>query len=108
MCVVVALFQYHYTLYVKLVQFLTDVPEEIGAEVELEKQLDINQVLPANTDFAYYQGSFTTPPCTEGVQWLVCLDRMKASPAQIEVLKNIEGENNRPTQAVNRREVEKF
>ena len=35
-------------------------------------------------DFYQYDGSLTTPPCTEGIRWLVVKDVQSLSPAQLE------------------------
>jgi len=38
-----------------------------------------------------YSGSFTTPPCTESVQWIVLRDTLKVTPTQIKQIQNISG-----------------
>lgn len=61
-------------------------------------------LLPADRDYLRYSGSLTTPPCSEGVRWLVMKRPMTASPAQIDALSAALGfANNRPTQPVNAR-----
>jgi len=36
-------------------------------------------------------GSFTTPPCTEIVQWIVLRDAVKLTPIQIEQIEDFSG-----------------
>lgn len=60
-------------------------------------------LLPANLAVYRYEGSLTTPPCTEGVRWHVAIDRVTASAAQIAALHAIMGDNARPTQPLHGR-----
>ncbi|KAF6251165.1 hypothetical protein COO60DRAFT_1645359 [Scenedesmus sp. NREL 46B-D3] len=46
------------------------------------RQLDLQQLLPANTTYMAYGGSLTTPPCSEGVTWLVLLNSQALSVRQ--------------------------
>ncbi|KAM7099952.1 carbonic anhydrase 6 [Molossus nigricans] len=51
--------------------------------------LDIQDMLPENLRYYYsYQGSLTTPPCTENVQWFLLADSVLLSKAQIWKLEN--------------------
>ncbi len=53
-----------------------------------------------------YNGSLTTPPCTEGVRWIVMKQPMTVSKQQIEQFTTALGfANNRPVQPVNARPV---
>ena len=55
-----------------------------------------------------YNGSMTTPPCTEGVRWFILKQALTLSVAQQQQFKNvIKQANNRPTQALNARVVTK-
>jgi len=54
-----------------------------------------------HTNYYYYNGSLTTPPCTEGVQWMILADPIFASVDQIFSLERWEGINNRPIQPFN-------
>lgn len=46
-----------------------------------------DQLLPENRDYYYYEGSFTTPPCTEIVEWFVLKDTITIPSAYVEQLR---------------------
>lgn len=50
-----------------------------------------------------YGGSLTTPPCNEGVQWVVRSAPMQLSAAQLERIRGLTGPNARPLQPLGRR-----
>lgn len=65
---------------------------------------DPASLLPHQRDMFKYEGSLTTPPCTEGVAWHVMTEPITMSKAQIEALKShIHEANNRPLQPSNGR-----
>lgn len=59
---------------------------------------DPARLLPANLAVYRYDGSLTTPPCTEGVRWHVATHRVTASAGQIAAIHAIIGDNARPIQ----------
>jgi carbonic anhydrase len=59
---------------------------------------DPAKLLPANLGVWRYEGSLTTPPCTEGVRWHVARQTVKAGSGQIAALHAIIGDNARPIQ----------
>ena len=63
-------------------------------------------LLPATRDYYRYEGSLTTPPCSEGVHWLVLRQPVFASAEQIRRLTKVLGHpNNRPVQPIGTRVV---
>lgn len=56
--------------------------------------------------YYYYKGSLTTPPYTETVNWLILRDIVNASPEQIRIINDLEGNNARHVQAMFEREIE--
>jgi carbonic anhydrase len=65
--------------------------------------VDANQLLPAQRTYWRYNGSLTTPPCSEGVKWLVMNTPVEVSDAQIAAFTNIFKNDERPIQAFNAR-----
>lgn len=64
------------------------------------------ELLPqSNSSFYYYEGSLTTPPCSEGVKWVIQKDPVTVSKTQIEKFRKIMYGNNRPVQPINERNV---
>lgn len=63
-------------------------------------------LLPENHDYYRFNGSLTTPPCSEGVTWVVMKTADEASMAQIQTfLANLHHTNNRPVQPLNARVI---
>jgi len=89
-----------------LTPFWSRLPKSAGPPVDLGKGgVDIRQILPARLDVYRYAGSLTTPPCSEGVNWLVLKEHSTASSAQIEAFRALMRHDNRPVQPVNGRAV---
>ena len=65
--------------------------------------LDPNGFLPAGRDFLRYEGSLTTPPCSETVDWVVLSDPITVSQAQIDTFERLHPGNTRPIQPLYRR-----
>ncbi|HEX7982332.1 MAG TPA: carbonic anhydrase family protein [Duganella sp.] len=60
--------------------------------------LDPMELLPARRDYFTFMGSMTTPPCQEGVLWLVMKEPVQASPAQMALFSRLYPLNSRPIQ----------
>jgi carbonic anhydrase len=60
---------------------------------------------PGNLEYAFFNGSLTTPPCSEGVRWFVFKNTQTVSGAQVDQFTSVIGVNNRPVQPVNARPV---
>lgn len=68
--------------------------------------IDYNELITDRGDYFLYNGSLTTPPCTEGVRWFVIKQPIIASPDQIQHYHDLLGfDNNRPIQEDNSRLV---
>jgi carbonic anhydrase len=82
------------------------MPPTKGDTSKLAARLNVVQLLRANKDYYRFNGSLTTPPCTEGVRWLVMKSVATVSESQVEQFAKAVGHpNNRPLQAVNARPV---
>ncbi len=81
------------------------IPASVGKEHAATVAFDPNAFLPADRVHFHYDGSLTTPPCTEGVTWLVMRTPIDVGPAQIAAFRAIEGENARALQERNGRMV---
>ena len=62
-------------------------------------------LLPSRKRAYRYDGSLTTPPCSEGVKWFVLTTPIEMSETQIATFKSIMSGNNRPVQPLNGRKL---
>lgn len=67
--------------------------------------VDPLQLMPMQKDFFAYPGSLTTPPCTEGVSWIVFANPITVSPQQIVLVRRAVGVSARSIQPLNKRGV---
>lgn len=81
---------------------LDAAPHEPGKTAEAERRVNPRALLPAGGYFRY-EGSLTTPPCSESVDWIVMSKPISASAQQIKAFSNFYPMNARPVQALNRR-----
>ena len=66
--------------------------------------VDLNDLILDREDYFFYNGSLTTPPCTEGVLWIVFKQPIIVSAEQIQHYHDLLGfDNNRPIQPHNSR-----
>ena len=80
--------------------------EQQGIEKVAGEMINASDFLPKETAYYHYQGSLTTPPCSENVSWNVMKKPLKASKQQIEQFMNLYPMNARPIQEHNERIVE--
>lgn len=82
------------------------MPKKAGDKNALSPAIHVDTLLPSDRDYYRFNGSLTTPPCSEGVRWLVMKQPMTASAEQIKAFEHVmHHPNNRPIQAVNARPV---
>lgn len=83
---------------------LSAIPVEEGATVTPEG-VTINAIdfLPSQRTTYRYNGSLTTPPCSEGVTWLVMTQKIQLSAEQIGRYVALFPGSNRPVQPLNER-----
>lgn len=76
-----------------------DLPKEKEKEVDLDSvQIDVAGLLPAERGYYTYQGSLTTPPCSENVTWFVLKHPMTVSAEEIQLFSRLYQHDARPTQ----------
>lgn len=79
---------------------------QAGDKIQLAEKLDIMPLFPEGKSHFRLNGSLTTPPCSEGVNWVVFKIPVNASKAQLDAMRQMIGqENNRPVQPLNARIV---
>ena len=79
-------------------------PAVIG-EITANFILDPKQLLPIDRQHYRYQGSLTTPPCSQIVSWVVFKQKPTISAQQIAAFATVFDENARPVQKTNRRYI---
>ena len=82
-----------------------NLPLEKGEESSARVQLDPAEILPSDRRYFTYMGSLTTPPCSEGVQWVVMRQPVSMSVEQIELFARMYPMNARPVQQASGRRI---
>lgn len=89
-----------------LQHLLVQLPKDVGKPIALKSRVLPSELMPQKRTYYRFSGSLTTPPCTEGVRWVLMKAPMTASKDQIEAFKQaLQGPNNRPVQSLNGRVV---
>ncbi len=90
--------------------FLTPIFENFPAQGTESRvagtKIDSLQLLPAKHGYYSFEGSLTTPPCSEHVRWYVLKQPVQASAHQVAQFAARYPHNARPIQPLNARKVE--
>lgn len=81
-------------------------PAKQNAEKKLDKAFDPTALLPESRNVYRYEGSLTTPPCSEGVVWNVMRRTMTDSKADLTLVGLHMTPNARPVQPLGERTIE--
>ena len=76
-----------------------NLPLEKGEELAARSTINLNELLPAERSYFTYMGSLTTPPCSEGVLWMVMKQPVQISGDQIGIFARLYPMNARPIQS---------
>lgn len=84
----------------------THMPLDVADRVQLPVGLiQLGELLPQDQRYYQFFGSLTTPPCTEGVLWMILKQPMTLSRDQLRLFAQLFPNNARPIQAANNRIV---
>jgi len=79
-------------------QVWNNLPLEKHEAVPASSAIDPSDLLPPDRRYYTYMGSLTTPPCTEGVLWMVMQKPVPVSTQQIDIFSRLYPMNARPAQ----------
>lgn len=85
---------------------LAHLPQHAGETLTVAGlELDLAGLLPAGRRYWEFEGSLTTPPCSEGVRWMVLTQPVTVSADAIRNMRRLYPANARPVQPLNGRVV---
>ena len=82
------------------------LPKHAGQHYNNTAKINPANLLPAHKVYYNYTGSLTTPPCSEGVDWMLMQDPITVSAKQLNTFHTVFKHNVRPVQAVNGRVID--
>lgn len=89
-----------------LARLWRNLPHEQGHESAPEGvEVDARALLPSGLGYYAFNGSLTTPPCSEGVRWFVLKSPMSLSDDQLAVFAKLYPANARSLQPLNGRVI---
>jgi carbonic anhydrase len=85
---------------------LSHLPAQAGETLTVEgRDVDLAALLPAGRRYYEFEGSLTTPPCSENVRWMVLAEPVTVSAQAIRRFRRLYPANARPVQPLNGRIV---
>ena len=85
---------------------LENLPRKAGQTLTVaDLSLDLQSLLPKDRAYYDFEGSLTTPPCSEGVHWMVLREPVKVKPQSIQAFRSLYAFNARNVQPLQGREV---
>jgi carbonic anhydrase len=82
------------------------LPAEAGTpEPSTDLRVNATDLLPDDRTFYTYMGSLTTPPCSQGVRWLLLTTPVTISKAEADAFAKLYELNARPVQPLNQRDL---
>jgi carbonic anhydrase len=83
-----------------------NLPKQKEKETSVKASVDAAKLLPGDKGYYAFQGSLTTPPCSEEVRWFVLKTPVKIAESEIAAFGKLYPMNARPTQSRNGRSIE--
>jgi len=93
----------HSAMLEPIIAALPDGPDDERHLEDLD--LDMSELRPLPQRYYRYEGSLTTPPCSEAVQWLVMVDKRQISAEQMTAIVSRLHHNYRPVQPIGDRVI---
>jgi carbonic anhydrase len=84
-------------------KIVSTMPAEEGEPIPADPAIDPNGLLPLRRAYYRYEGSLTTPPCSETVNWIVLAEPIQVAESDIARFAKLYPMNARPIQNRNRR-----
>ena len=84
---------------------MDDMPSDVEEAQVMGQALALESLLPEERAYYTYQGSLTTPPCSEVVRWLLLDTPVHLSGAQIDAFAEMYAYNARPTMPLGKRDL---
>ncbi|SDC15049.1 carbonic anhydrase [Acinetobacter boissieri] len=84
-----------------------NVPEKENEDKIFSQNINIEKFIPKNHGYYRFSGSLTTPPCSEGLIWIILKQPLTLSNQQLDIFKTrlSHHHNQRPIQPLNGRIV---
>ncbi len=81
------------------------LPKHAGDHKKADTKVNVADLLPAKHAYYNYSGSLTTPPCSEGVNWMMMQTPVEVSAEQVAAFTNIFSTSVRPVQPLHERSI---
>ncbi|WP_022722066.1 carbonic anhydrase [Rhodopseudomonas sp. B29] len=86
-------------------KIVATMPQSEGPAVKADSAINPNAFLPEKRSYFRYEGSLTTPPCSEVVDWIVLTTPVEVAAEDVAAFAKLYPMNARPVQKENRRFV---